>query len=72
MNAARAGRWSPNEDDSGLVLMGLYRNDGYKPMLRADGSRIEVKFGLPSGALAPSSQPDPRTFGGSVAVIGGN
>lgn len=44
LSAIRNGSWINNEDDSGLVLMGMFRNGDRSAVRRADGSRIEVKF----------------------------
>lgn len=44
LGAIRSGSWVNNEDDSGVVLTGLFRDGARSVVRRADGSRIEVKF----------------------------
>ncbi len=56
LGAIQAGDWANNEDDSGLVLMGRFRDGSYSAVRRADGSRIELKFDS-AAALAPYSTP---------------
>ncbi len=43
LDAARRGTWVPNNDDSGLILMGLRKN-GYGVVRMQNGSPVEVKF----------------------------
>jgi len=56
LGAIRSGGWANNEDDSGLVLMGRFRDGAMGAVRRADGSRIEVKFDN-AAALARSAPP---------------
>lgn len=44
LRAAQRGSWVPNEDDSGLVLVGKLASGAMIQMRRADGSRIELPF----------------------------
>lgn len=61
LGAIRAGGWANNEDDSGLVLMGRFRNNAYHVVRRADGSRIEVKFdAAPAIAKGSTISPTPE------------
>ncbi len=46
---AKRGIWVPNADDTGLVLMGIYKNVGagipvYEPVRRANGEIVSVPF----------------------------
>ncbi len=49
-NIAQRGVWVPNQDDTGLVLMGTWEMGGRVPVRRRDGSVIEMRFdNLPEG-----------------------
>lgn len=56
MDAIRNGGWANNGDDSGLVLMGRFKDNSYGVVRRADGSQIVLKFAdAPAiAATAPS------------------
>ena len=61
LQQAQRGQWRPNEDASGLVLTRSTRTGQVLPVLRTDGSHVEVKFGgLPTPA-APSYDPGQLT-----------
>lgn len=65
LGAIRDGGWANNEDDSGLVLMGKFRDGAQSVVRRADGSRVELKFGAApsiSQAAEPAQRDDLRDF----------
>jgi len=53
LTAAKNGKWVPNRDSSGLVLMATLRNGDVMPVHRADGSPVELRF----NALPPIAPP---------------
>lgn len=58
LEAAKQGRWIPNENDSGLYLVGQDTQGRMHLIQRSDGSRIELKFGnLPKGTPAAVTPP---------------
>lgn len=60
LDAARAGTWVPNQDTTGLVLMGKLSNGAAIPLRRADGSPVQVLFGsLPSFPATPVTPTPP-------------
>jgi hypothetical protein len=75
MDAIRRGGWVNNKDDTGLVLMGKFRDGFESAVRRADGTLITLPFtsaraiaenAIPERALAPESiRPDPSQ------VVGG-
>jgi soluble lytic murein transglycosylase-like protein len=44
LKAAKNGTWTPNESDTGLILVSRLNNGTMIQMRRADGSRIEMPF----------------------------
>jgi hypothetical protein len=44
LSAIQNGSWVNNENDTGIVLMGLFRNGQRSAVRHADGSRVEVSF----------------------------
>lgn len=66
LGAIRSGGWANNEDDSGLVLMGKFRNGTVGAVRRADGSRFEVKFDDAPG-IAAKVPPDAGSQAGRLS-----
>ena len=58
LKAARSGSWVPNENDTGLVLVGKMGNGAMVQMRRTDGSRIEMPFkGMTQAAQGQTAPP---------------
>ncbi len=57
LTAAHRGMWVPNEDDSGLLLVGKLQNGTMIPMRKSDGSRIELPFSSVGNSQAPAAAP---------------
>lgn len=50
LKGAQRGRWIPNDDSSGLVLEAKLIQGQTAPVMRPDGTRVEIKFdALPTG-----------------------
>jgi len=62
LGAIRSGGWANNEDDSGLVLMGRFRNGAMGVVRRSDGSRIELKFASAPALATQAPPPEPPAF----------
>ncbi|MEI8397092.1 MAG: hypothetical protein WCF85_20400, partial [Rhodospirillaceae bacterium] len=61
IDAARNGRWVPNEDYSGLVLMAKYRDGAFLPVKRANGSPVAFSFKDAPG-IAATTESDGSDF----------
>lgn len=59
LTAAQRGKWITNADGTGIVLLAQLRNGQTMPVLRADGTPIELRFNaLPAIRPPPLSVPD--------------
>ena len=69
---AKRGFWTTNADDTGLVLMGTYKNgatgwQGYEPVRRANGEIVTVPFNrMDAMRNAQRARPPAPPVGGSV------
>ena len=62
LQQAQRGQWRPNADASGLLLTRGTRTGQVLPVLRADGSHVELKFGaLPAAPTAAQAPFNPAT-----------
>ena len=63
LDAARRGKWIPNESDTGLILAGQLRNGAMIQMRYADGRRIELPFKSMADNQSSAPAPPPMLTG---------
>ena len=56
-----SGGWANNRDDSGLVLMGKFRDGAEAPVVRADGSQVVLKFDNVPAIVGAAPMPVPTS-----------